>query len=174
MKTYKILTDCTINKLKELSKSYGKPETVRSPYILDFENEIQLISHTGEHQRTFKKGTKLLISYSGTEISERAYKMRINKAKKEWEIKQQEQREIQKEQEKITAQKVQKQKEILKSEFLRNPEFLQQIKDKINTESGKKWRSWIKMKVCAKVFNGQFNEMALSPTTIRDIAQTVN
>ena len=33
--------------------------------------------------RTLKKGTKLLISYTGTEISEKAYNLRINKAPKE-------------------------------------------------------------------------------------------
>ena len=72
----KILSNATITKLREYSRSYGSEETIEVSFIIEFENEIQLFSSFGLHQRTMRKGTKLLKSFSGIEITERTFKSR--------------------------------------------------------------------------------------------------
>lgn len=173
MQNYKILANCTVTKLKELSKSYGKPEEIKVPYIFEHSDKIELTNVCGYNIRTMKKGTKLLISYTGTEISKRAFKIRTNKAAKELEERnKQRQAEQQAEMEANELLK-QEQAEILRNEFLKNTAFLNQITHRIETESNKHWRGWVKMKVCGKLFDGQFNKMVLTPTIIRDVAFSV-
>lgn len=76
----KILKNCTIVKLREYSQSYGQPETIKVSFIKEFEKEIHLISSTGIHQRTMKKGTKVLISFDGKEIKESTFIASTKKA----------------------------------------------------------------------------------------------
>ena len=83
----KVLSNCTLTKLREYSQSYGAAETIDIPYIKEYENEIVLLNQYGEKIRTLKKGTKLLISYTGEEITDRQLVVRSNKAKKERIIK---------------------------------------------------------------------------------------
>ena len=75
----KILANATITKLREYSQSYGAPETIEITFIKEFNNEIQLFNSFGAHLRTMRKGTKLLISFAGTEITERTFKGRTKK-----------------------------------------------------------------------------------------------
>ena len=75
----KILANATIIKLREYSKSYGSEETKKADFIKEFDNEIQLFNSFGAHLRTMRKGTKVLKSFSGVEISERTFKSRTKK-----------------------------------------------------------------------------------------------
>ena len=75
----KILANATITKLREYSRSYGALETIEVSFIKEFNNEIQLFNSFGSHQRTMRKGTKLLKSFSGVEITERTFKSRTKK-----------------------------------------------------------------------------------------------
>lgn len=177
MKTVKqsiTLADCEVIKLKEYSMSYGGAEAIRVPFIRDYGNEIMLMNEEGKPIRIMRTGTKLLVSYSGNEITERAFKQRTNKAAKIKEanrlIQQERERAIKEEMEKKLAE----QEAILKSTFEADKEFLAKIQDRINNHSGKNWRGWIKMKVCAKVFGGKYENMILPSTSIRDIAFSIN
>ena len=75
----KILANATVTKLKEYSKSYGAPENIEVSFIKEFDNEIQLFNYLGSHLRTMRKGTKLLKSFYGVEITERTFKSRTKK-----------------------------------------------------------------------------------------------
>ena len=75
----KILANAAVTKLREYSQSYGSPETIEVSFIKEFDNEIQLFNSFGAHIRTMRKGTKLLKSFSGVEISERTFKSRTKK-----------------------------------------------------------------------------------------------
>ncbi len=75
----KILANAIITKLRENKKSYGAPETIEVSFIKEFDNEIQLFNYFGAHQRTMRKGTKLLKSFFGVEITERTFKSRTKK-----------------------------------------------------------------------------------------------
>ena len=173
MKNHRILANCTVTKLKELSKSYGKPEEIKVPFIFEYADKIELMNVCGYNIRTMKKGTKLLKSFTGTEITERAYNLRINKAAKELAERNKERQAIQQAQQAENKRLIQGQTEILRTEFSKDTDFLNQIVNRIETESNKNWRGWVKMKVCAKLFDGQFNKMALTPTIIRDVAFSV-
>lgn len=75
----KILSNATITKLREYSQSYSSEETIEVSFIKEFENEIKLFNSFGAHLRTMRKGTKLLKSFSGVEITERTFKSRTKK-----------------------------------------------------------------------------------------------
>ena len=75
----KILANATITKLKEYSRSYGSEETIEVSFIIEFENEIKLFNSFADHLRTMRKGTRLLKSFSGVEITERTFKSRTKK-----------------------------------------------------------------------------------------------
>ena len=75
----KILANATITKLRENKKSYGLEENKKVDFIKEFDNEIQLFNSFGAHLRTMRKGTKLLKSFSGVEITERTFKIRTKK-----------------------------------------------------------------------------------------------
>ena len=75
----KILANATVTKLREYSKSYGSEETKKVDFIKEFDKEIKLFNSFGAHLRTMRKGTKLLKSFSGVEISERTFKGRTKK-----------------------------------------------------------------------------------------------
>ena len=75
----KILSNATVTKLRENKKSYGAPEMIEVSFIKEFDNEIQLFNSFGSHQRTLRKGTKLLKSFSGNKITERTFKKKKKK-----------------------------------------------------------------------------------------------
>jgi transposase len=63
------------------------------------------------------------------------------------------------------------QSEILKSYFAANPHFKERILERIQNNSNKNWRSWVKMKVCGKL-EIDFKFLTLTASEIRDIAAT--
>ena len=75
----KTLANATVTKLREYSRSYGSEETKKVDFIKEFDNEIQLFNYLGAHLRTMRKGTKLLKSFSGVEITERTFNSRTKK-----------------------------------------------------------------------------------------------
>ena len=167
-----ILANCEVIKLREYSRSYGKPETIKVPYIMVFDKSILLINERGGYGRILRRGSKLLIDYKGTEISERAFKIRTNKARKEWEnklaqIESQNQARIEAN-EKVKAAQIAK----LKSYFEARPDFLVEIKNKIEEASSKEWRKWVRMKCCGKL-EMTFSEFELGATDIRDLAYSL-
>lgn len=81
-KMKKILANATVSKLKEYRMSYGGVEEVHYPFIIEYNDKIELIGKSGNVQRTMRKYTKVLQSWQGTEITERAFNMRVKKAKK--------------------------------------------------------------------------------------------
>lgn len=62
------------------------------------------------------------------------------------------------------------QKELLTNCFKSQPDFKQKLLERINNYSSKNWRNWIKMKVAAKLTNGRFDLLTLTPSDIRNIA----
>lgn len=169
MENYRILANVKLQKLKEYSRSYGGVETIDVDFIHEYENEIVLFDCFGNHIRTMKKGTKLLVSFTGTPISERAYKIRVTKAKKRFEAaKEARQKEAQKKQAVQKALIFQQSSQLL-AEFTKNKGFHSKLKNKIETSSSKNWRPWVKMKVCQKIANENFKDLHLSPAIIRDL-----
>ena len=77
-----ILSNAKVAKLNEYRLSYGQPQTIEVPFVKVFVNEIHLINEVGTVIRVMKRGTKVLKSFTGTEISEKAFKTRINESKK--------------------------------------------------------------------------------------------
>lgn len=89
IKTYiimKILMNATVTKLKEYSRSYGVAEEIFYPFLRENEKSIECLNDLGNHCRSFKKNTKLLISFTGKEITERAFRMRCKKAITTFEV----------------------------------------------------------------------------------------
>lgn len=166
----RIFAKAQVTKLKEYSRSYGNPETIEVAYIIEKDSEIELLNERGQHLRTMKIGTKLLIGYNGTEITERSFKIRTNKSKRKFAEKLE---QIKKEEainnEKI-AELIKTQSEKLKKIFIESPKFHEKIKNRITNYSGKNWRNWVKMKVVAKINDGEFNNFELTASKIREIA----
>lgn len=169
----KILSNCELSKLKEYAKSYGNTEVLNIPFIHEYENTIICYNKTGKHLRTFKKGTKLLVSFKGKEISQRSYKMRINKAIKAENIEAKEKLEKVFLIETISQKKHLEQSEALKNIFINDSLFLSKIKNMISELSSQKWRKKVKLKVCQKIANEKFNKLFLTPTDIRNIALSI-
>lgn len=88
-----IYSNCAVEKLREYSKCYGKPEVIEVPFIKEDSGSIYLYNNCGRLTRTMRKGTKLLISWKGEEITERAYKGRVKKALTEEAIEKEAQRQ---------------------------------------------------------------------------------
>lgn len=166
----KIFANAQVNKLKEYSRSYGGPETLEAAFVFEFENEIQLLDGLGRHTRTFRKGTRLLIGFTGTEITERAFKGRVKRAVKA-QAEELEARRIEAEVKlKQLNATIKEQSERLQGIFDSNTEFRSRIKDRIRNYSSKNWRNWVVMKVAQKLNDEKFNGLELSSAKIREIA----
>lgn len=142
--TPRILANCKIVKLREYSKSYGAPETIEVPFLLVFEKEIHLKKETGITYRVMRKGTRLLQSFTGTEISEKAFKLRTNKAKKLEEIENQKRDE---------AQRIADENRILNQNQIKSEiayyftdEKIEEIKEKLSHKNSKQTKNYLKMK----------------------------
>ena len=79
MKT--ILKNATIVKLREYSRAYGKPETITSAYLFETDKHITTVDEIGREVRTFRKGTRLLISFTGDTISGDDFISEVEEAK---------------------------------------------------------------------------------------------
>lgn len=165
----KILANVTVKKLKEYSRSYGKPQEVHYPFAKVLPKEIRLYTERGTHLRTLRIGTKLLIDFSGTPISERTFNMRIKKAadlwKKESESRQKNYSEICKaEYETAIAQAE------LWEKFLRdNPEKVLKYAGKIEHMNTRKGEDYLKLKVAKHINDGKFKGLTVSAGDLRSI-----
>jgi len=150
----KVLSNCSVTKLREYSQSYGSPEILNVPYIKEFANEIWLCNECGEHTRTMKKGTKLLISFTGKEITQRQLTGRVNKAILQRTNKRLEDmaaNQIAQEARQLIADQQAK----LWAKFLAdNPESKAKYIAKCESMSSSKWRNYLRMKA-AKHINGE-------------------
>lgn len=170
----KILRNVTIEKLREYRQSYGNKELVNYPFVLVFEKNISLLDKYGNHVRTMIIGTKLLISFSGSEISERSFKILTNKAKKE-AFKLSEIAVIeQKKKIEATLEIVAKQKADLYYFFQNNPEKIDKFKKAIESMSSSKWRNKLRMLAAKYINNEKFDGMELSAVDIREVVYTFN
>ena len=165
----KVLSNCSLTKLREYSQSYGAPETITVPYIKEFEREIWLLNECGEHTRTLKKGTKLLINYSGKEITQRQLNIRANKAITQrtnerlayiaTEKIKLEQRQA------IAAQQGVKWAEFLSN----NPQSKEKYIDKCNTLPSSKWRNYLRMKAAKHINEECFTTLQISAPELKAI-----
>lgn len=148
----KVLSNCTVTKLREYSQSYGSPKTLNVPYIKEFANEIWLLNDCGEHTRTMRKGTKVLISFKGTEITERQLKTRANKAIAERTSQRLKAIEEQRQQESIAAEQLTKWKMFLQA----NPDKKDYFKEKGKAMPSKKFENYLTMKFAKNCNNEIF------------------
>ena len=158
----KVLTNCTVKKLREYAQSYGAPEIISVPYINELDKEIWLLNECGEHTRTLRKNTKLLISFSGKEITLRQL---TGKAKKSTLLR------SEKRQQYLSDQKVkQDERNVIADnqaqmwvKFLSdNPQSKAKYIEKVNTLSSSKWRNYLRMKAAKHINNGEFNGLEIS------------
>ena len=165
----KVLKNCTLIKLREYSSSDGSRETICIPYIKEYENEIMLFNSLGNCTRTMKKGTKLLISFSGKEIKEeiflkntkKAIKLHLEECKKERERAEQKQREINN----IAEKQGEKWNEFLKA----NPSSAEKYKTKVNILPSSKWRNYLRMKAAKNINAEKFEGLEISAPKLKAI-----
>lgn len=162
-----IYANATVTKLKENSMSYGKPETVNYAFVISSEKEINCYSAEGNHLRTFRKGTKLLINYTGTIITRRAYDMRVKKnailAKKA-----QLEREAKQAEEMAIRQEIAKNQLSAWVKFLsENPEKRAKYIGKVNSMPSSKWRNLLKMKAAKYINNESFEGLEVSAPELK-------
>ena len=165
----KVLSNCTVTKLREYSKSYGTKETLNFAYIKEFDKEIWLLNECGEHIRTLRKNTKLLLSFEGKEITLRQLNTRCKKAVFSRSIAINERLAKQKEIEGIFNAENKRQL-ILWGKFINeNPESKAKYIQKIQEKSSSKWRNYLRMKAAKHINNEEFKGMVLSPSQLKDI-----
>jgi len=164
----KVLSNCSLTKLREYSQRYGAPETITVPYIKVFEKEIHLLSTTGTLQRVMKLGTKLLIDFSGKEITERQLKTRGNKAAK-MAYEKRKADEIENAKQWAEIQKIAAEQQQQWIDFLaKNPQSKAKYIEKVNTLASSKWRNYLRMKA-AKHINGEsFQNLQVSAPQLKD------
>lgn len=169
-----ILANCSVIKLREYSQSYGQPETIKVPYVKVYDKEIVLLTESGNHYRTMRKGAKLLIDYSGIQITERAFKMRTNKVKREIEAK----AKVKAEQDRLTQEannRAAKQflflwENMLKQTPERCKRYLAETKTRpSNSSRSGNWRNWLRMKAAKHINNGHFDLPVSSPDLLNSL-----
>lgn len=168
-----ILLQATVVKLKEYRSSYGSPESIVYPFVKEFNNEIHLLNSSGKHLRTLRKGTKLLCGYSGKLITERAFKVRINKAialnkLKALKSKSHMYTSILRMSEFSTRQAA------LWTKFLiENPEKVIKYKEKIASMPSSKGRNLLRLKAAKYVNGGEFNGLEISAPKLLNILNSL-
>lgn len=171
----KILKNATVTKLKEYSRSYGPAHTINVDFIIEYENQIILLTKTGAAYRSLKKGTKLLISFTGTEITERAFKMackNMASAIKMANLRAEEERIKQEYRNDVADKQLKQWIEFLKA----NPDKIEKYKNKVaaspsNSSRSGNWRNWLRMKAAKHINSGQFNGLEVSAPELMDTLQ---
>lgn len=165
----KILTKTSVTKRVEYSQSYGGAETIECAFIKEFDKEIQMVSQTGNHIRTFKKGTKLLISFKGVEITERQFSLRVKKAKKVAESSALIQNKINSdklaERNAAAAMQLGAWKQLL----IENPDKAAKYISKMANMASSKWRNLLRLKAAKHVNNGPFEGLEVTASELRDV-----
>ena len=82
----KNLKNVTVNKLREYSQSYGSVVVLEFPLAQTDGKFLYLFDEYGNLYRKMRIGTKLLVSFTGTEITERSFKIAQNKLLKALEL----------------------------------------------------------------------------------------
>ena len=165
------LANCEVIKLREYSRSYGAPETVKYPLIVENEKTIDCYNEHGV-LRTFRKGTKLLESFTGKPITERTFRMRIKKINKKESELIEKLRDEYAQRVQIRKEETNKQAAELNNFYKINPGKAEKIIEYVDTLSSKKWRRVVKLRVCRWIAGDKFKNLKLSPAEIRDI--TIN
>ena len=170
---YRVLANVEITKLREYSQSYGSKETIIVPFVKEYEKEIVIINQFGDYIRSMKKGTKLLIGFKGTEISERAFKMRTKKATDERNF----EREIAKIEQEIMYIANGFLRQDQERDFVKvlkaNPELAEKIKTRIDTTPSKNWRNWVKLQAVKALDLKTFDELRLDPRGIKELTYSL-
>jgi len=165
----KIYAFAQVEKLREYRKSYGSPEVIEVFYIIENENSIELLNERGSIIRTMRKGTKVLINWSGKEITERTLKGRTKKATKDFETRRAESMEIQRKERSERLEAENKQAEMLRNYFNLFPSKLEKFKRTIEVMSSKKWRAKVKLLAVRGINDEKFEGFLLSPSRIKEI-----
>jgi hypothetical protein len=164
----KVLSNCSLTKLREYAQSYGTQETIPVPFIKEFQNEIWLLNDCGEHTRTMRKGTKVLIDFTGTEITERQLKTRANKAiaartnERLKAIEEQKQQEAINEA--IAADQLTKWKVFLQE----NPDKKEYFKEKSKVLKSSKFRNYLRLKAARHINNESFENLQIDAYEIKE------
>lgn len=170
----KILSNVTIKKRKEYSQSYGGVETIQVPFLKDFGGEVQLLDACGCHVRIMRTGTKLLIEFKGTEITERTFNGRTKKNQELAKTAREKSTAEREAQINRIQQIADAQLEKWASFLAANPEKVTKYTNIINTLSSTKWRSILKMKAAKHINEGKFDSLEVSPAQLRDVLFNIN
>lgn len=158
MKT--ILKNAKVVKLREYSRAYGKPETITSAYLFETDKHITTVDEIGREVRTFRKGTRLLISFSGDTISGDDFIREVEEAKNTIQAQTEAQRvanelEIKRNRE-IAAKQLEAFKAIL------TPERVNKYRAKLAELNNSKGRNYLMMKAAKHVNGGKFDGLHVS------------
>jgi hypothetical protein len=157
-----IYCDCEVIKLKEYRQSYGGKEVIKVPFIREYDSEIALISDTGNVIRTLRKNTKLLISFSGKEISERAFNLRTNKNARLSETARQETIKANDEQLKKVSE-IRKNQIALWVDFISlHPEKSKKYSEKIAQMNNNRKANYLRLKFAKHLNNGNFEGIEIT------------
>jgi hypothetical protein len=158
----RILKDAEVQKLREYSRSYGSPTVIKVPYVLEKEDKILLLNDRGVVQRTMKKGTKVLISWSGKEIKVSTFCAYIQKNQKEYLAKVEEEKKNQEEKQRIDDEKLDRWEVFLRE----NPEKAKKYYDKCQNFNSKKRCSYIRLKFAQNINNQTFSDFSVSASEL--------
>jgi hypothetical protein len=160
--TTTILSNASVTKLKENSRSYGGPETIEAAYLLVTEKDITLIHERGFVGQTLRRGTKKLISFGGTEITKQQFDQQIKSAKKDWADKQEAQRIENEENKAIAKAKGEQQLKQWEQFLTANPEKAAKYRAKCEGMNSSKKKSYVMMKAAEKINNESFSGLFVS------------
>ena len=168
MKT--IFKNATIVKLREYSRAYGKPETIKAAYIAETDKQITILDESGRNVRTLRKGTRLLISFSGEAINADDFKREVEEAKNKMQAKAKAQRaaddiEIERRRD-ISAKQLGAFKAIL------TPERVNKYRAKLAKLNNSKGRNYLMMEAAKHVNGGKFEGLHVSSGDLKRLVLT--
>jgi hypothetical protein len=149
----KVLSNCTVTKLREYSQSF----------IREYEKEICLVNDYGHVIRTMKKGTKVLIHFAGEEITERQFNTRVNKANRLKDIERNKENESLAERNRIADRQLALWVSFIDS----NPDKKERYLAKCNTMPSSKWRNYLRMKAARHINNESFAGLEVSAPDLK-------
>ena len=165
----KILANVELTKLREYSRSYGTAETIIVPFVQDYEDDIHLINDVGDCYRIMRKGTKLLISYHGEEITQRSFVIRVNKTIRKRNAEYLERKKLMDAEQKRISIIRDAQLTLWDDLLLKHPMKVAKYKSKVESMPSSKWRNLLKMKAAKHINNGSFVGLEVSPAELKDI-----
>ena len=158
MKT--IFKNAKVVKLREYSRAYGKPETITSAYLFETDKQITTIDEIGREVRTFRKGTRLLISFSGDTISGDDFIREVEEAKNTIQAQTEAQRVANELEIKRNREIAAKQLEAFKA--IMTHERVNKYRAKLAELNNSKGRNYLMMKAAKHVNGGSFDGLHVS------------